>query len=145
MSLISSERIAIVANNMREIDCERNVLEKARIDIDGGGILHATIYGYYDVDQMLSCTPLTENEQEQHASGANYKGMNIRFSRHKISDSKHEYILSFGAGGTESKKRRVIRDFEERLGKVQKIESFKAVMTPNTDVIVGYLWNVSVA
>lgn len=130
---------------MREIDCDRNVLEKARIDLGDGRVAYVTIYSHFDIDQMISCTPLSESEEKEHASGAVFKGMSVRFSRHKISDSMHEYVLSFGFRATESKKRRVIRDFEERLGKVQKIESFEPQLLPNTGEIVGYLWNVHVA
>lgn len=129
---------------MREIDCERNVLEKTRVDLGGGKYVYVTLYSHFDIDQMIDCTPLSENEQTQHVSGAAFKSMSVRFSKYKISESMHEYVLSFGFGATESKKRKVIKNFEERLGKVQRIESHEPQLLPDTDEIVGYLWKVPV-
>ncbi len=129
---------------MTEVDCNKNVFQKINTKSLDGSKINITIFSRFNVDQLISCTPLTRDKSDMHATSAVFKGMSVVFSRTEIEESLHQYELSFG-GGDATKRRRVVVLFERQLGKVDRIKSFKPrIFKGSISEVNGYLWDVHI-
>lgn len=127
---------------MAEIDCNKNVYYRSDLATPDGRPLQVTGYSVYDVQQLLSCTPVSDPEGKSFMSNCAYEGMYIAFTRTKIDETTQEYQVSF-VNGTESGMARVRQDFEKYLGKVQDVTSWKPQLSNLIqEKMQGFVWDV---